>query len=441
MRLKSILNKEFLKNILLAFSFPVLLYLSHHYFNFLIWITFVPVVILIYGNNVKSFIFYLLVLVFGTAFLKIYFIQYFDLKLFFITFAYLSFAYFSAILVCFFLFKKIKYPYAVFILPGVWLAINFIYSFFPSGNFWFNYSHLQPLSYPLNFFIGGQGLTFLIMLFNSLAGFLIVKKDKRTIKFLICILIVILSCFIFCNFKNPQGQKVRVALIQGNITNDWNWRIENAPGAIMDIYERLSYEAAKDNPDLIIWPEYAIPADIIKDKILFDRIVKIAKETNANLIVGAVEKTENTDPEFNYIKNTAYVFSRNGGLLGSYASVLPFMFNGVIIPGNELTIFKTDIGSFGITMCAEEEYEFFARYYAKSGVNFLMNLSNDAAIGNLNIMKLKAKHSQFSASETNKFLLRATNNGFTQVINPYGKVIASLKNGKEGILITDILLK
>ena len=50
-------------------------------------------------------------------------------------------------------------------------------------------------------------------------------------------------------------------------------------------------------------------------------------------------------------------------------------------------------------------------------------------------------HSQFSASENNRYLIRSTNTGFTEVINPFGKIEAEISPNKEGYLTADIYVK
>ena len=109
--------------------------------------------------------------------------------------------------------------------------------------------------FPLAWLIGEQGITFLIMVVNSLLAFFILRKDKKIAIALIAITIILLSCFYYSDTAIPTGKKIKVALIQGNINRSWEWRIANTPTAILDTYRRLSLQAASDKPDIIVWQE------------------------------------------------------------------------------------------------------------------------------------------------------------------------------------------
>jgi len=42
-----------IKDMVLALAFPLLIYIANYYFNFLIWIAFIPVIILAYEKSLK----------------------------------------------------------------------------------------------------------------------------------------------------------------------------------------------------------------------------------------------------------------------------------------------------------------------------------------------------------------------------------------------------
>ncbi len=162
---------------------------------------------------------------------------------------------------------------------------------------------------------------------------------------------------------------------------------------------------------------------------------------NTYIVVGGIAKTDRTDTEFNYISSAIYIISNKGEVVGRYISVMPFPFNGTIIPGKDFPVFSTDFGKFGISSCWEETFTYINKIYVKSGADFIINASNDALLNSINIMKLKAMFSQSSAAENHQYIIRAANTGFTEIINPYGKVVASLEPNKEGVLVADIYVK
>jgi len=432
-------------NLFLAILFPVLLYISVYYQGFFIWFAFTPVVILALRKGLLKFWLYIIPVVILFSFFALNFIKTFNFNYFVLAVVAVFFIFISIFTLSWLLLHKIRPAISVFAFPVVWVVLtNIINMVMSESNMFFDVACLQPMLFPLTWLVGSQGITFLIMLVNSLIAFFIVFKNKKVLLSLMIIFLVTLACFVYSNFSVPTGRKIKVALIQANINEDWVWRQDNADSTILEKYKNLSLEAAKSKPDIIVWPEYAIPTDIMLNQDLYNAISKIAKETNAYLVLGSLanpENAQNIDPSATPIKNLSYIFSRSGDLIGSYTSVLPFQYNGLIIPGNTLPVFGTEIGKIGITACIEENSPFINRSYTKDGANLLINLSNDAVIRDQKVMVLKSKHSRASASENHRYLLRVANTGVTEVVNPYGKVEAKLDINKEGILLADIYIK
>jgi len=435
------INSKKIIDWLLVFTFPFLFFISHYYLHILIWVAFVPAIILLARNNFVYSWLYIIITSIITSVLATFFVSQFKYEYFVLSSIFFATVLIISFLVCWFCYRKIKWPFSVLIMPIVWLIVLNAVSFVDSGGFLFDISSMQPMLFPLTWIFGNQGMAFLVMLFNSLVAFYFLTRDKKILKYIAATILVLAVCFAFSYFAVSSGKKVKIALIQGNVARDWQWRIENSNTTIFDTYKSLTLEAAKSHPDIIIWPEFAIPADINDDPKIYKEIAELAKTSGAYLIFGSTGRTEKTDPAYNYIKDVIHIISKEGERIGSYTAVLPFPYNGYIIPGKELPVFSTDIGRFGITACTEETYGSFNKNYALSGADFFINVSNDEPIKSLRVRWLKSMYSRFSAAENNKYLVRVANTGYTFIANPYGKIVAQLEPNKEGILIGDIYLK
>ena len=99
-------------DLLLVILFPILLYLSHFHWHFLIWITFVPIVILAYRNKYPSFLLCLLPISLGYISIA-YFIRYFSWNVFLISMFFIVAALIISFSLCWFFYKKIKYPFSL----------------------------------------------------------------------------------------------------------------------------------------------------------------------------------------------------------------------------------------------------------------------------------------------------------------------------------------
>ena len=429
----------FIKDLALALAFPILIYIANYYFNFLIWIAFTPIIILAYEKEFKSFLVYSSISLLVVSLSVTLWVRTFSLAYCLIAFLSVFIALFISFSSLNLLYRKIKYPTAMLLLPIVWYVNEFVSGRVPGGNIWFDTGVIQPMLFPLTFMIGEKGITFLMMLVNScIAGYFILR-EKKYLAVIFVLSPLLLLCFYYSDTTLPTGKKIKVAVIQGNIHSDWEWRIKNHDN-IFNTYRRLSLEASKSKPDIIVWPEYAIPEDMTTNKDLYTDMVRLAKETRAYIVFGSLEKTERTDKKYQYIKDVAHIFTRNGDHLGTYASVRPFPFEGNIIPGTDYPVFHTEIGKFGIIICWEEYSGEINKKYAGLGADFFIHIVNDAPVKDWNTIKTRVRRARFRASENNRYVIRAANSGITEVINPYGKVTAHLEPNKEGFLISDIYI-
>ena len=64
----------------------------------------------------------------------------------------------------------------------------------------------------------------------------------------------------------------------------------------------------------------------------------------------------------------------------------------------------------------------------------MANVSNMGWFGRSNAMNLQLQHAQARALENGRYLVRATNNGMTAVVNPQGKITALIPRDTKQIL-------
>jgi len=118
---------------------------------------------------------------------------------------------------------------------------------------------------------GIYGISYLILLFNCLIFDLLILKKLKTRYPLISYIPVVLSTagivIIFAltiiygvtKLNEPiDGQNLKVAVIQGSIPQHEKWDF-NKINEILNIYKNLTIKAKSYNPQLVIWPETAIP--------------------------------------------------------------------------------------------------------------------------------------------------------------------------------------
>lgn len=335
--------------------------------------------------------------------------------------------------------KKIKAHLQIFVAPVAYLVLMLIYSFSPINSYWADMSILHPMIAPLIWFVGGSGITFLIILMHSIIAFYILKRDKKILATGLIIVLIILGNYAYSYNTKPDGQKIKVALLQGNFNQGWNWRHMNAKRLIFNVYENLSIEASKSNPDIIIWPEYAIADNVLQDKNLINRISNLAKQTKSYLVIGSLRWYNTSYKNERERNDIALVFEPNGKLIGEYNSIRPMPFEKWVLPGNETIVFNTNIGNFGVSLCYEETQNI-AKDFSLKGSHFLISLANNQRLDNTSGFYLANLYTNLRSAENGKYLVRAANTGITKIVNPFGKVEAQLQPYTRGILVGDIYL-
>ncbi|MBI2660160.1 hypothetical protein HYX07_03285 [Candidatus Woesearchaeota archaeon] len=436
LNLRYVLDKEDILLLLPSIAMSVLI---SYGFYFFIWIAFVPLIYMALKKDYRKM--FLVSLVYGIITSTMFFSWVYNIKLNYDAVLYtiiilIFTAYFMLFLTSVsFLSKKIKSMYVVLLPPVVWIIILFAYSLLPIEIYWMDFSIFQPDTAPLIWYLGSYGITFIVLLFNSTVAHLFIKRDKRVMLFGIFIFIIVATSIIYSNYSQiPQnGGKVKVALLQGNFPYEWEWRQENAFGTILDTYLNMTLQAAKEKPYIIIWPEYALPDDITRNAKIFTKLQKTAQAANATLIIGSISYIGGTGK----YEDTAFVLKPDGSL-DSYSSVKPFFLDGEVVRGNSTSTITQNDRKFGIIICNEESMPYIARGYTSKGSQFIVSMSNNQDFGRgRNII---SQFTKLRAAENAKYVLRATNDGITQIINPFGKAVYVAEPKKQKILIGDIYL-
>ncbi len=435
------MKNKFYKELLLMFLFILLFILTSSYkLDFLIWIANVPLLLLIHKKPLKRAALLSLppsilsVVISFTWVIEYSWSAYIVSSILFSSFLFLFAVIFSI------LSKKIKGYLQIFIAPVVYSVLMIIYSFSIINSYWADWAMFQPLMAPLIWFIGSNFVIFLIILFQSIVTFYLLKKDKKILTAGIILVLILLANNVFSYYAKAEGQKIRVALLQGNFNQDWNWRQANSKGFIFDVYENLSIEASKSKPNLIVWPEYSIADDILDDNVLIRRISNLAKKTNAYLVIGTLRFYDYFYGDERYRNDISLVFASDGKFIGEYNSLMPLPFEKWVLPGNDTKVLNTSIGKFGVSLCYEETQKDVSKNFALEEAQFLISLANNLVLDNTPGIYLTSLYTNLRAAENGKYLIRATNTGITKIVNPYGRVEKQLEPYKRGVLIADIYL-
>jgi len=233
---------------------------------------------------------------------------------------------------------------------------------------------------------------------------------------------------------------VSVALLQGNFPQSWEWRRENTDSVIPETYFEMTRQAAVTKPDIIVWPEYAILDDVFKNAELMKRIEKTVEASGSHLIFGALTELGGKLHGEMIRHDVAVVVSPDPAVTipQQYISVHPLPFESWTMPGKELHTVLVENHRLGILLCWEETIPTIASRLSKQGAELFLSLSNNGRFKHTKGVYLTSLQTILRAAENRKFLVRTTNTGVTQVVNPCGRVTASTEPFHREILTTDV---
>jgi apolipoprotein N-acyltransferase len=253
----------------------------------------------------------------------------------------------------------------------------------------------------------------------------------------------------------PGGAPVKIALIQGNISQDVKWD-PAFQEATVSIYERLTRRAMAGRPDLVVWPESATPFYFQDEYAYAQRLIGLVKGTGSYLLFGS-PAYEQAGDRIHYL-NSAFLVGPDGIVLGRsdkmhlvpfgeyvpLAHLLPFVHKlvagiGDFSPAARLVPLETDKGKLGVLVCYEGIFPELSRAYVTAGSQILVNISNDAWYKRSSAPYQHLSMTVFRAVENRVPLVRATNTGISAIIDSRGRMHGTTPLFEETVLSGEVI--
>ena len=244
--------------------------------------------------------------------------------------------------------------------------------------------------------------------------------------------------------EDGQPKTLEVALIQANIDQNIKWQPE-ALRPILQHYQALTESAIKTaqiKPDVIIWPETAIPALFSRALVPLSPLLDRLDQQNIALVSGLPTRVRQASGGYaDY--NSIGVLSSGFGLYHKQRLV-PF---GEYLPLRQylhglISFFELPMSSFRLpnapqtslvvkghhiaaSICYEIAYPQLTQRLAKEA-DWLLTVSNDTWFGRSIAPDQHYQIARMRAIENGRTLVRATNNGISGVIDPLGQSYLTL---------------
>ena len=240
------------------------------------------------------------------------------------------------------------------------------------------------------------------------------------------------------------SKTVTVNIVQTDFDPNAKWNPERLQNHLQIISD-LTLGAKGDEPDLILWPEAALPLTLGSEPYR-ERLTSLAKATGATLMIGAIE------PRGNGYANGVVTITREGPQkptyakrhlvpFGEYVPFADFLPLRKLVPIEEdcvagtaasllpVTTRRGDTFLAGALVCYEDVFPELAREHAQAGAQLLVVLTNDAWYGREAGAYQHAAHSVLLAASTRLPVIRCGNAGWSGSVDRYGHAFAATQDG------------
>ena len=327
--------------------------------------------------------------------------------------------------------------------PAIWVLSEWVRSWLLTGFPWLFVGYGQ-LSSPLIGYaplVGILGVSFSVVLTTALLYRFVLSKNH--LHLVIIAVIWLLGLALQEHDFVVEKEQVKVAAVQGNIDQHTKWQ-RNMVMPILNLYRELT--EPEWGAALIVWPEAAITVFRENAGLVLEDLDLRGKESGSSLLLGLPDR----DNEGNFLNSAVSIGQGKGSYnkrrLVPFGEYVPFenLLRGVItffdLPmshnragdADQPALMAGDL-KLSVSICYEVVYSELVRSTIPLP-DLLVTISNDTWFGSSIGPAQHLQMAQMRAIENGRYLIRATNNGITALVNHRGEIVDSLPQFEPGVL-------
>lgn len=247
---------------------------------------------------------------------------------------------------------------------------------------------------------------------------------------------------------------IKVALIQPNIQQKEKWRPENREQIINKMLS-LSRQSLSFKPDLIVWPEAALPLLLENEPLIYNKLRQFTTTNQVSLMLGSPRLLSLPETAEKKLFNSIFLISPqqptqiyNKIKLVPYGEFTPlttlFPFISKIVPGldyspgHKLQNFNFKELKIAPSVCFEGVFPAFTAHFFAGGADLLINLTNDAWFGDSPGPRQHLMNIRLRALENRCTICRCANTGISAIIKPDGSIEQQLPLNDAGIITAEV---
>ena len=245
-------------------------------------------------------------------------------------------------------------------------------------------------------------------------------------------------------------------IVQPNIDPNIKWHEKRK---IISFMDSLHHEAAKLKPDIIVFPETALPAYLTKDTKTREMLQETVNIYDIPLLTGTIDvKIEKKNK--NYYNSAMWLTPNSDFQIYSKIHLVPFaeydLFPSIFHPltwlninidrgsfksGKEHKIFHWKNISFSNIICYESSMPDIVREFISKGSELLIIQANDGWLGNSYGPHQHFELARLRAIENRIPVLRSANTGISGIIRPDGTIQRKIGLDKQLIFKENIIIR
>ncbi|MFW6082009.1 MAG: apolipoprotein N-acyltransferase [Desulfosalsimonas sp.] len=255
-----------------------------------------------------------------------------------------------------------------------------------------------------------------------------------------------------------NSDRMRVAVIQGNIEQSLKWD-DAFREETTSKYIRLTADVVEDSPDLVVWPETALPFYFSRDRELTLRVLNAVEQTGVYHLVGSPAYEYDSQGRGPFLFNSAYLIDPRGNAADRYDKVhlvpfgeyvplrrwLPFL--GKMVPqqgdfsaGATGQVLDMEGTGLGVQICYEMIFPGLSAAMTRQGGDLIVNITNDAWFGKTAAPAQHFSMGVFRAVENRRAFVRSANTGISGFIDPSGRIEMASEIFETRTLVGDVAL-
>lgn len=273
-------------------------------------------------------------------------------------------------------------------------------------------------------FVGVYGLSFLFAMLGCAVALVLLRRPRQELAWIAGV-----AALAVLPGPPPPAQGTETArVVQPNVDTEAEFTSASMT-ALSQQMERLS-----DAPGvpMIVWPEWPAPFELTPSFRAY--VASIARRSSAFFVFNGVAQSAQGEP-----LNSAFLVNPEGAIVDRYDQItlvpfgeyVPAPFGWVnritketsdFVPGNRVVVFPAGVHKLAVFICYESAFPDLVRQFPRDGAEVLFNLSNDGYFAHTAAHEQHLNLARMRAAENRRWVLRATNDGLTAMIDPAGRI-------------------